>query len=53
MKYDSNTANADRWHGMSQEDIAKGYKPVDTAEKTGNRRLDGEMTESEPVEDSD
>lgn len=29
MQYDSNTAKVDRWHGLSQDELAQGYGNVE------------------------
>lgn len=29
MKYDSDTAKVDRWHGMTADEVGQGYKTID------------------------
>lgn len=51
MKYDTNTANVDRWHGMSQDELAQGYGNCPTPDTNNNRQLDGgkQPRDGEPI----
>jgi len=48
MKDDSDTAKVDRWHGLSQEELAQGYGNVEqnSPDDTNNmKQLNGGMIE--------